>query len=512
MEKIRSTFNFFRKNIRYLFAVTSMVIIFQISRSFPAQVITSDSCADGNCQAMLDKPVLTPKTPVFYINDIFKSDSSGYYRLTFLSRANKETGLAVKITNSSDEDREIKILNLEKTDKNIPQEILFSAGSNYSDILFEKTDTNDGADVNIGSVQLSRLEINSDKEFANLKPTIRGGIDADIPDQFQKDNSHVFNQLKDPDIIFGQIFKPQADYIVSVTLDMDIVKQDNNGGKKYKFELREADFSGGVSDITSKVLSSVSFTAENVERYRQDDGKFKFPIFAKLDPEKYYFIGINNNNVSVDKFNYVRLKGAQDRGKYADGSVAVRTKGKTYSAVGSLYFVTHQLKFKEYQGNKILGGEIIEDIGKPKGFYTYRPMGSIYDLADLEEYSSDVGYNDDERVLAGTFEAGTDSLMIYKLGTIFPANKIKITGKQVSIEWSKCSVLYSYDKIRWNEIPDSVADDSSDPENGLQHFDYSWNIVPARNEIYIKIIPKDPQEKEKYGIKDLKIEAEISMR
>lgn len=489
-----------------------MTIIFQISRSFPAQIITSDSCAEGNCQAMLDKPVLTQKTSSFYVNDVLKSDSNGYYRLTFLSMANKDTGLVVKITNPFDEDKELEILNLKKSDKNISQSILFFAGNNYSDILFEKADVDDGADINISSVQVSRLEISNEKEFASLKPTIRGEINADIADQLQEDNSYAFNQLKDPNMIFGQIFKPQSDYIASVTLDMDIVKQDNNGGKKYKCELREADFSGGVSDITNNVLSSVSFTAENVEKYRQDDGKFNFPIFARLDPEKYYFIGINNNNVSVDKFNYLRLKGTQDRGKYANGSIAVKTKGKTYSAVGSLYFITHQLKFSEYRDKKILGGEVIEDIGKLKGFYTYRPMENIYDLADLEEYSPDIAYDDDRRILAGTIGSGTDSLMIYKFDTIFSANNVKITGKQASVEWSRFSVLYSYDKIKWDEIPDNITNNSNDPNNGLQYFDYSWNIIPPRSEIYLKIIPKDPQDKEKYGIRDLKVVAGILMR
>lgn len=508
MKKISYILNFVKKNVRYFFAALSIIIIFQISHSFPAQVITSRSCSEGNCQAILESPNLTKEKPSYYINDILESGSGRYYRLTFLTRTNKDTKLKVIMTNPSDEDKELKKLDLKKSSKNIPQEIVFSADGNYSDVLFEKTDTNDGADIIVSSVQVSKLEVGSEQEFASLKPTIRGEINTDDPDQSQKDNSYVFNQLKDENTIFGQIFKPQVDYITSITLDMDIVKQDNNGGKKYKFELREADFSGGVPEISSNILSSVDFTAENVERYRQEDGKFNFPVLAKLDPEKYYFIGINNNNVSVNKFNYLRLKGTQDKGKYSNGTVAVKMKGKTYSAVGNLYFITHQLNFSEYQGKKILGGEIIEDIGKPKGFYTYKPAGNIYDLADLEEYSSDIKYDDGKKVLSGVIDPKPDSYMVYKLNTIFPANEIKITGKQANAGWSKVSILYSYDNSSWKEIPDNMTNDL----NNLQYFDYSWNVSPAKNETYVKIVPKESEGKEKYGVKDFRVEAEILMR
>jgi hypothetical protein len=512
MEKINFSVNFVKKNVRYFLAALAIIAMFFISRSFPAQVITSESCAGGNCQAILDSPNLTRENPSYYVNDAMKSGPGQYYRLTFLTRTNKDTKIAVKITNPSDEDRELKTLELKKSEKNNFQEILFSTDNKYSDILFKKTDASDGADTNISSVQISKLEINSERDFANLKPAIRGEINVDSADQSQRDNSYVFNQLKDPNTILGQIFKPQADYIASVTLDMDIVKQDNNGGKKYKFELREAEFDGRVPEITSRVLSSVDFTVENAERYRQADGKFNFPILAKLDPEKYYFIGINNGNVAVDKFNYLRLRGTQDSKKYADGTVAVKTKGKTYSAVGNLYFITHQLSFSRYQDKKILSGEIIEDIGKPKGLFTYKSMGNIYDLADLEEYSPDIEYDDDKKTLAGTIEAGADSYMIYKFDTIFPASKIRITGKQASADWDKVSISYSPDSISWKEIPDNITNDSNNPDNNLQYFDYSWNINPAIDEIYVKIVSRESQDGKRYGVKDFKVEADISMR
>jgi hypothetical protein len=514
MKKINYILNFIKKNFRYFLAFLALGVVFHISRSFPAKILTSQSCTGGNCKAMLVSPTLTRDKPVYYVNDIFKSNLNEYYRLIFQGRANQDTKVILKITNPSDEDREIKILELKKVDANFSQEIIFSTDNNYSDLLFEKLNKDDGADISINDVRISKLNISSEAEFASLGPTIRGEINVNSPDQSQIESSYGFNQLKEPDAIFGQIFKPQANYISSVSLDMDIIKQDNGGGKKYKFELREADFDGAVPEITSRVLSSVDFTAENIEKYRQEDGRLKFPIFAKLDTEKYYFIGINNNNVDVDKFNYLRPKGTSEKGKYSNGNVAIKVKGHTYAAVGNLYFVTHGLNFKEYQGKKILGGEIIEDVGKKQRLFTYRPEKNIYALADLETYTSDIGFDDGKEALFGTAKTGEDSNMVYKFDTIFPMKSLSITGRQVSLNWGKVFLSYSYDGENWKEIPSKIAEDSSNSQfqAGLQYFDYTLSEVYPKSEIYIKISPKDGVDDNKYGIGDFKFKAELMMK
>lgn len=512
MKKIYFVAEFIKKNIRYFFAALAIILMFFISKSNPARIITTESCAGGACKAILDKPSLSKENPSYYVNDVMKSSQEGYYRLMFFTRANEDTKLEVIATSLSDNNRELKVLDLKKSYKNSPQEIVFVSDGNYSDILFKKWNDNDGADINISGVHVSKLEISNEKEVASLKPTIRGEINTDSVDQAQTDSSYVFDQLKKPGVILGQIFKPRADYIADVTLDIDIIKEDNNGGKKYGFELREAKFDGGVPEITSNILASVDFTAENIERYRQKDGKFKFPVFTKIDPEKYYFIGINSNNVKVDKFNYLRLKGTQQKEKYAGGMVAVKTKGKTYPATGNLYFITHQLNFKEYQGKRILGGAIIEDIGKSIESYIYKPMGNIYDLADLDESSGKIEYDDDKGVLVGMIESGSDSYMSYKFDTIFPANRVRIEGNQADAEWSKISILYSYDHINWKEIPDNIPEDSNKLTASTQYFDYSFNPSPSRSEIYVKIIPKEAQGKEKYGVSDFSVSADMLVK
>lgn len=512
MDKINNIRTFVAKNTRYFLATAAIIAIFFISRSFPAKIITSESCAGGNCQAVLENPSLTKKNPYYYVNDALNPNDGKYFRLTFLAKANKDAGLSVGITNSFDEDENIKTLKIVKSSTDLPQEVLFSAEPKYSDILFEKTDVDDGADIIISDVRVSKLEVNSGADLGSLRPTIRGSADTNKIDQKQTDSSYIFNQLKDSDIILGQIFKPNAEYISGVVLNIDIIKQDNGGGKKYKFELREADYSGEVPEITSRVLSSVDFTAENIERFRQEDGTFKFPVFARVDPQKYYFIGINNNNVTVDKFNFLRLKGTAKSKNYANGTIAVKTKGKTYSAIGDLYFITYQFDFNKYKGEKIPGGAIIEDLGKQKGLYIYKPLGGIYDLADLEDYSSDIKYNENKEVLAGTIESGVDSFMLYRFDAFFPITRIKISGRQTDSGWNKIAVSYSFDKINWKEIPENFKPDPENPEENLQYFDYLSSVFPAREKIYVKINPEEAEDKKSYGISDFKIEADLLMK
>lgn len=483
--------------------------MFLISRSFPAQIITSGSCAGGNCQAILDKPDLSKEKPSYYINDIFKSESGQYWRLTFLEEATQDSKINVKITNPSDKDKEIKAIEVKKSTENIPQEVIFHTDNNYSDLLFEKDDSGN-AEINISNVHISKLKIENEKEFSSLKQTIRGKMDVNHPDQSQENTGYLFNQLKDPDVILGQIFKPESEYISSVKLDIDIIKQDNNGGKKYKLELREAEYDGEAPDVTSNVLASVDFTSENIEKYRQDDGKFKFPVFARLDKEKYYFIGINNGNVAVDKFNYLRLRGTSDKSQYSNGIVAIKTKGKTYSAPGDLYFITYGLDFEKYLDKKILRGEIIEDIGKGQGMFTYQPGENIYNLADLYEYSPEIDYDDSKNVLFGKMQEGQDSFMIYKFETIYPFTKMKLTGKQANASWGKISISYSYDKNKWTEIPDSMAD-AQGHIGPFQYFDFSWDAF-HEDEIYVKIAPKEFEEGKKYGLGDLRVEADLLMK
>ncbi|MCX6763198.1 MAG: hypothetical protein NTZ97_00475 [Candidatus Moranbacteria bacterium] len=75
MNNIKKMINFIKQNSRYVFALAVLVLFFLINRAFPAEVITSESCAGGTCPIALEAPNLTDKEPAYFANDVFKSST-----------------------------------------------------------------------------------------------------------------------------------------------------------------------------------------------------------------------------------------------------------------------------------------------------------------------------------------------------------------------------------------------------------------------------------------------------
>jgi len=504
---------------RYFFALAVLVLVFLVNNAFPADVITSEACAGGKCPTALEEPQLTDKESFYFANDIFKSETKGYYRLTFQTKSTADSKIAIKITNPLDEDKKIKEIGITESKENKFQDILFATDDiiKYSDLLFEKINKNDGTEISITGIHIFKLNVTSEKEFANLKPTIKGATDYNVDLLEQTVNTEYFNQLKDPDIIFGQIFKAPADYITGVVLDLDIIKQSNIQGKKYDLDLRELDYAEGAPpEIRSITPASLSFSLADMDKYRQADGKYKFPLFAKVEKDKYYFIGLDNGKTNANRFNYLRLKGSTDGENFTDGALAVKNKGKTYSAAGDLYFKIFGIKFNEYNGIKILGGTVISDSGKDKGIFKYQPMGNIYDLANFNSYTSDISFDSDKKSFVGTTEDNSESNFTYKFETVFPFSKFHVFAKQPVINWGKTSILYSYDQENWQEIPSVEADEILPNEQkieGIQTFDSTIFETMPKDTIYLKFQPKDPvSENTKWGISNFIFEAELTMR
>lgn len=297
---------------------------------------------------------------------------------------------------------------------------------------------------------------------------------------------------------------------------MNIVAQKNTIMRdKYRLEFREATFDGGVPEVQG-LLSGISFFSSDLEKYRQADGKFKFPLSSKIENGKYYFVGINNIHADVDKFNYLKIKGTLNSDKYADGIATVVIDKQAYAVDGQLYFITQGLKFNEYSGEKILAGEIIEDLGGKNGLFTYQPLKNSYDLADLYSYTDDISFNINKSILVGITNPQKPSNFIYKFETIFPAKNFKIFGRQPDVKWNQVKMSYSYDGVKWKEIPSTIKADVLVPEYKIgefQNFDYTISETAPKKEIYIKIEPKSNDILGKsYGLVNFKVEAELKMK
>lgn len=494
-----------KNNVRYIVALIIILLAFLISKNFFIDnTVTSDDCKDGKCQSVLDEISLSDENPVYFFNDIFDSNPGEYYRLSFKQRSDKDSFVLIKETNAFDEENEIKTVELKKSNQENFQEILFRSGGKRTDIKFEKKNFKDGTKAKIYDVHIFKLNTENENEFSKLKPTITGEIDFNEEDQKQTDSSEKFSQSAEPGMLIGQVFKPKAEYITGVSLDMDITRAGDGGPRKYLIELREADFDGESLEIGKKILAECRFSLNTVERYRQENGKLRFPLFFRLEKDKHYFIGINNDKGEPDKLNNIVLKGTSDQSKYPDGIIGVKNKGLTFTQSGSLYFVTYGADFKKINGRGILSGSLVEDLGKGKGVFLYNIDESGSGLIDIYSSSGDINFDGEKKSVYGLRE---NSYFEYKFYTVYPFEKMRIYGRQPDDgEWSKTKILYSYDEKNWKEIP-------SDTSGQTQIFNHEIKDGKFSDTIYLKLTPFYPEiNQEKFGLESFKVEADLLVK
>jgi hypothetical protein len=494
-----------KNNTRYILALAVIVLVFLINKNFFISKKADLDCASGDCKAGIQEINLSNENPILYFNDVFKSQTGTYYRMTFRYSSNENSEISVRVSTATDEQQEIKSILFEKAPLEKYQEILFRAEGSFTDLIFEKKSKKDGAGIFIANVQITKLNIENEKEFSNLRLSTFGNTDLLVPDQKQtEDLSYNFEQLKESGIVLGQVFKPDSDYFTGVSLDLEAYAQSTNDRQKFILELRNADFDGEVAEIQKDPLAQLQFSLKDLGKYRQENGKFHFPLFYPLSREKYYFIGINNKKADATSSYYLTMKGSKDSLKYPNGKMVSKKGGLTYPVMGSLYFMTYGAKFQELNGKKILSNTIIEDIGKGRGMFSYLTKGFVSDLVDLDFRTPDIAFDDGKKIIYGsTLEK--DSNYTYKFDTIYKFSKINLQAKQASPEWNRVKISFSLDQKNWTELPYS-------DENGLQNFD--WNFEPGlpKDSIYFRVSPLDPQgDKEKYGLSGLKIQAELSI-
>lgn len=499
--------NKFLKNKRIYLAIMVMVSAFLVSKNFFMDSSqTSSDCQNESCPGKLDKPNLSDKTPTFYINNIFDSNGEEYFRLVFLAQSDNNTNVSVSAATPPDEEKEIKSFAMKKMEKAAFQEIIFKTDKKFTDIKFEKSNKNDGADVLISDVHISKIQAKNDLEIAQLKPTVFGETDLDLMDQGQtQESSEKFEQLKEKDMILGQIFKPQVDILTGVTFDADLASDNSTNSKKYRLELREAEFNADSVEISTNIVAETLFSPNDINKYRQKDGRIKFPIFSLLDKNKYYFIGIDNGRVQINRFNNITLRGTRDATKYPDGIIAIM-KGKiTHTVSGSLYFATYGIRYKEMGGMKILNNAVIEDLGGGYGRYWYASDGNPQELVDLRFHSDDVEIGDDKFIFG---YAKPNSNFIYQFNTVYPIKKIYLEGKQPGNSWSKTRLSYSFDGNDWQEVP--FLADKADPS--LQIYDAEIPINLINNQFFIKFEPVEKNVEKKYGLKNFKVSADLDIK
>lgn len=505
MQKIKVLWNNIKENQRYIWAILVLLAVFFINYTFPAEVITSENCAQGKCEKLILEPQLSDSEKRFYKNDAFVSQKNEFYRVIFQTETNQDTLIKLFATNPLDQDKFVKDFELKKADGRKFQEAVFQTDQKYTDFLFEKTNL-DGAKVYLKNIKISKLGVKSEKELAELQPTIFGNINFEKLIQKQEKNEVAFKQLMEPNIILGQVFQAESDFIGEIEMDINIIKQGNGSGNSYVLDLREADFDGMTPTITSRRIATLKFSSATIEQYRQEDGKFRFPILASVKNGDYYFIGLDNQKVEVNKFNYLSPRGSAENSSYSNGSMAVKFKGDSFPAQGSLYFKIFGADFKEIEGKKVLFGATIEYLGNRQALYKYQPDEGRYIFSDFYSSTADIDFNQDDFSLFGSANEEFGSEIVYKFETIHPFKTFRVYAEKPKPEWKNASIFYSFNDKDWIKIP------SQDSEDGSQKFEFKQLEKIPKDTIYIKISPQNPWPEEgSYGIKNFRFEADLTM-
>jgi hypothetical protein len=555
------------KNEKRIFlTLVFLVLAFLVNQALYANHRkTAESCAGGKCLNILpEKPQLTKDTAYYYVDDLFKDQPSGYYRLTFQEKSNQAEKILLKLNTYTEKENQISELAVASSDKFQKQELFFFLPEGFDSLLFQKENFSSAGNIFIKEASITQLGITSQAEFLSMKKTVVGETDISEVKISQLASNYSFPWLREPKTILGQVFQAKESVISAVALKIDINKNLNPGSRQYALSLREVNYDGEKVSLNGPVIVDSAFSVSSIEKYRQADGTFLFPLFGTLEKGKYYLISLDNVKISITNQNYLELKGSQADDSYPNGSAVMKKLKSWYPIDGDLYFKIYGADLLAEDGVQILNGAKIEDLGKGIGKYSYAPKGKFIDLLDLETASLGTKFSENDKVIYAPAKDGAS--YSYVANALYPINKINFSASQLRATWKNVRVSYSFDQNDWidlvsseksevvassndnlatdqsgaadNSSTDNTTTDNSNTDNSdsattndnstdtssdqagvvtqetVQVFDA--DIVPAKEvrTVYFRITydPNDTSSGRYFALKNLKITADLKMK
>lgn len=535
-----------RKNARYFLAAAVLIAAFLIARgTFTTERKNADDCQGGKCLPEADFE-LSDRSPSFYADDVLKGKEPGYYRLSYRVRSGEGTKVSVLMATYLEKEQSIGESDILPSDDPESREILFRYPGEYSNVVFRKADPHDGAGVSIADVRVSKLDVSSEAEFASLKPTVFGRADVSKEEGGQSDSSYAFSSLKTPKTTLIQSFRAESGYISGVALKMDVIKDIAPSSKEYVLSLKAADTDGGSVIPKGSTLAQVKFSADNdLERYRQADGTFRFPLFAVLEKGASYALLLDNSKVDAGDSDYLAVLGSGNDDAYVDGTAAVKQGKSVYRINGDWYFRIYGASFEQYAGQRLLAGVSVSDLGRGVGEYRYGTQGTFSDILDLDS-AKGVSFDPGKKVLLASSKDGNGYSYRFHIG--HPVTAISFKAESVRPGWSDARVYYSFDGNDWSEIPsveipeqtdkdsdpaaidqqeagqedsDDASDDSGNENDSaspddsvnsdVQRFDFEKEVSSGGGDVYLRVVydPESANKTKYFGLRNLGFSAEF---
>ncbi len=549
----QKTLSFVKKEKRSFFALAFLFLALLVNYALYANYKkTAESCANGKClTSSPEKPQLSQDTGYYYVDDLFKNQESGYYRLTFRAKSDQAEKVLLKLSTYTEKENQIEELVLSPSAQFQKQEAFFFLPDGFDSLLFQKENLNSAGNTFIEMESITKLNITSQAELASMKKTVIGETNIDTVKISQSVSDYSFPWLKEAKTMLGQVFQAKDDIISGVALKIDINKNLNPGNRQYDLSLREVNYDGEKVSLNGPVIADSPFSISGIEKYRQIDGTFLFPMYGALQKDKYYLISIDNSKVEVSDQNYLEFKGGKDDSSYPDGSAVMRKGKELYPIDGDLYFKIYGADLSLENGVRILNGAKIEDLGKGIGKYSYATNGKFIDLFDLETASLGTAFSDGDKAIYAP--ALNNASFSYDVNTLYPISKMNFSAKQLKAGWKNVKVSYSFDQNSWVDLPfsekseavsnaigslpldqssgadsgnsDNNSDNNNSADNSSGQSDvatqetaqvFNADIVPTKDvrTVYFKITydPNDTSKGRSFSLKNLQITADLRIK
>lgn len=499
--------DFIKNNFKYaaVFAIFWVALMIGYSEK---NSVKSDSCVNPkktDSMAVV-APEISPRGKYYRISNFLNTASGDYYRLAFNTKVDQESEITINLASISGGNSPISSILLEVGEDYASKEVVFKADGFYRDLIFEKKGDN-VSKVYIKNVSLSRLNVKSEYEAKLLRPVMLGNtkIVESGARQTEKEEKY-FSQLKSSKTKLGQIFKAGDEYMAGVSLDL---REKGSSSGKYRLELKEAKEKKGNIAISSEAIASLEFSSNDIEKYKnEEDGKAFFPLASQLEKDRLYFIGISNSLVSNNFLNYLEIRGTDDKNAFPKGEAVVWQDGKVQE-IGDLFFVIHSAEFSDFQGERILTGVKIEDMGGGSGLYSHQTSQRSNDILDLFSYKrGDVWFNDYEGIISGS--PRNEASYVYRFYSPFAFEKIRIISEQMYAGWYRVVISYSFDNQNWTDLPYDGDGENDSP----QKFNSVIDGNGTNKELYIKVTYDKFDEKEikLFGLRNFSITSELKMK
>lgn len=369
------------------------------------------------------------------LKDYLVVQKDKYYKIGFWIFSEKETQLDLRVA-SSDEVLPVASVGvvIDAENKFRYYEYNFRAPLDATSLEFAAT-TNGAATFFVDDVKLFQLNIEKEENLAQIKKTLRGENYEAFVGEKQLLRTENSDALIEPKTLLGQLFTPKFSSLSSVTFAL--IKKGDGGTGEYGLELRE--YNEKTQLILAQKIAVKNFFAKDVTLENTT-----FPLAAKLEVGKKYWLGFNNSAAKTSAENYLAVGGTNDNGAYAEGNIFLQKgENKFFTEEKDLYFSTSYMNENAQGADALPLGETLYDLGQGKNRMDYEISAldrssalNIFAEKDSSiDKSGNVVLNSDSAYLAYQIETKGRNVNRVSVQNILFNNNISIALSTDGKEW-----------------------------------------------------------------------------